>query len=258
MLAILSLLLVVTLSILITRIATVALTQTGLSREAARFQARSAFTGSGFTTDESEKVVGHPVRRRIILILMLLGNAGIVTAVSSLILTFVGRNESGSVGLRVVLLVTGIVALWALASSSWVDRHLSRVIERALRRYSTIDVSDYASLLHLVGDYRLVEFQVRENGWLAGRKLAECGLRDEGVLALGIKRAKGTYLGAPGGSTSIGAGDTLILYGRDRVLEDLERRRRGASGDRDHEEAVSEQRRVSAEEQQRDEAAETE
>lgn len=92
---ILSLLLVVSISILITRVATVALTHTGLSREAARFQARSAFTGVGFTTQESEKVVNHPVRRRVVLGLMLVGNAGIVTAVSSLILTFT-RLEGGS------------------------------------------------------------------------------------------------------------------------------------------------------------------
>ena len=64
MTAILSLLLVVTLSILVTRIAAVALRHTGLARQTARFQARSAFSGAGFTTSESEKVVNHPVRRR--------------------------------------------------------------------------------------------------------------------------------------------------------------------------------------------------
>jgi len=59
MIAILSLLLIVTLSVLVTRTAAVALTHTGLTRETARFQARSAFTGAGFTTMESEQVVGR-------------------------------------------------------------------------------------------------------------------------------------------------------------------------------------------------------
>ena len=68
MIAIFSLLLVLVLSLLITRIATIALTYTGLSRQSAKFQARSAFTGVGFTTSESEKVVNHPVRRRVLLI----------------------------------------------------------------------------------------------------------------------------------------------------------------------------------------------
>ena len=63
MISIVTLLLVLTLSILLVRIATVALTHTGLSRESAKFQARSAFTDVGFTTSESEKVVNHPIRR---------------------------------------------------------------------------------------------------------------------------------------------------------------------------------------------------
>ena len=54
------------LSLVITRIATTALSLTGLSWEAAKFQARSAFTGTGFTTSEAERVVDHPVRRRVI------------------------------------------------------------------------------------------------------------------------------------------------------------------------------------------------
>ena len=97
MLAIVTLLLVVAFSILVTRTAAVALTHTGLSQEAARFQARSAFTGVGYTTSESETVVNHPVRRRIVMLLMWVGNAGIVTAISTLILSFVNRGDTQGV-----------------------------------------------------------------------------------------------------------------------------------------------------------------
>jgi len=55
---------ILALSLVITRVATVALTMTGLSRQVARFQARSALTGTGFTTSEAETVVNHPVRRQ--------------------------------------------------------------------------------------------------------------------------------------------------------------------------------------------------
>ena len=55
MVALASLLIFVALTLLINHIATVALSLTGLSREVARFQARSAFTGVGFTTNEAEK-----------------------------------------------------------------------------------------------------------------------------------------------------------------------------------------------------------
>ena len=113
-----------------------------LTMRTARFQARSAFTGAGFTTAESEKVFGHPLRRRIVMLLMLLGNAGIITAVSSLILTFVGRHGILSMGYKIVLLVTMVVVLWAVSVSKWVDRRLSHLIERALKRYTRLDVHD--------------------------------------------------------------------------------------------------------------------
>lgn len=90
---IVALLTVLGLSLLVTRIATTALTLTGLSREAARFQARSAFTGTGFTTGEAEKVVRHPVRRQVIAVLMVTRSAGLVTIVISLILSLTSGAE---------------------------------------------------------------------------------------------------------------------------------------------------------------------
>jgi hypothetical protein len=65
MIPVISVLLVVILSVVVIRVATVALVHTGMGREAARFQARSAFTGVGYTTSEAESIVTHPVRRRI-------------------------------------------------------------------------------------------------------------------------------------------------------------------------------------------------
>jgi Trk-type K+ transport system membrane component len=66
MIPVLSVLLVLTLSVIVIRVATVALVHTGMGREAARFQARSAFTGAGYTTSEAESIVNHPLRRRLV------------------------------------------------------------------------------------------------------------------------------------------------------------------------------------------------
>ena len=249
MIPIVSLLVVVSLSILITRIATIALTHTGLSKEAARFQARSAFTGAGFTTNESEQVVNHPVRRRIVMFLMLLGNAGFVTALSSLVLTFVGEEGSGSLVLKLALLGLGLFLLAVIAMSSWVDRHLSHLIDWALKRYTKLDVRDYASLMHLTGDYRLIELQVKRNDWLANKTLADAKLRDEGIVVLGIKRPDESFLGIPKGGRKISPDDTLILYGRVSALEELDTRQSDKVGEQEHTEAVEEQRAVNEKEE---------
>lgn len=52
------------LSLQLTRIATGVLIATGVPPTSTAFQARSAFSGAGFTTTESENVVNHPVRRQ--------------------------------------------------------------------------------------------------------------------------------------------------------------------------------------------------
>jgi len=250
MTAIISLLVVLALSLLITRVATVALTLTGLSREAARFQARSAFSGVGFTTSESEQVVSHPVRRRIVLLLMLLGNAGVVSALASLVLSVISL-ERGPLWPRLAALLGGVALLWWLAWSRWVDRWLSRLIRWALARWTTLDVRDYPALLNLSGGYKVAELQVKPGDWLAGKTLAEMRLRDEGVLVLGIQRADGTYIGAPRGWTEVRPGDTLILYGRAELLSELDRRCSGAEGDRAHAAAVAAQQELLERESER-------
>jgi len=74
-------LLAILFSFLIVRAASVALMMTGLEKNKARFQALSAFSGTGFTTKESESIVNHPRRRQIIRWLMITGNAGIATVI---------------------------------------------------------------------------------------------------------------------------------------------------------------------------------
>jgi hypothetical protein len=244
MLEVASLLVVLVMSLIITRVATVALTLTGMRQEAARFQARSALTGSGFTTTESERVVNHPVRRRVIMTLMLVGNTGLVLVASLMVVLLAGGQESGLAARwqPMALLLAGLVALYAAARSAWLERMMGRWIERILARHTDLARRDYASLLRLGGDYRVVEMHVEEGDWLAGRSLATLDLSREGVLALGVTRADGSYLGAPRGDTTLAPGDIVMLYGREAVLTDLDERRAGVGGQLRHAEAIARQR----------------
>lgn len=244
MTAVVSLLVVLTVSLLITRVATVALTATGLSRESARFQARSAFSGSGFTTSESEAVVRHPVRRRVIMLLMLVGNAGIVAVIASFVLTFVEPAPGALPWVRIGTLLIGLLGLLALANSRLVDRWVTALTMRALQRWTDLDARDYAGLLHVGGDYLVTELLVRPGDWLAERDLESLALRREGAVLLGIERPDGTYLGVPHGDATIHAGDVLVLYARRGVIARLDERRQDAGGDAEHQAAVQEQRRV--------------
>jgi DNA-binding transcriptional ArsR family regulator len=242
--AIASLLFVIAVSLLITRAAVVVLVATGMPRQQARFQARSAFTGSGFTTNESEAVLNHPVRRKVAMTLMLLGNAGIVASASTLIIGF-RKSGVGHGWMKVIELVAGLVVLLYLTRSAVVDRALTGLAKRLVRRYTDVATNDADSLLDLGGDSVVSELMVRDGDWLAGRTLAELGLYDEGVLVLGRHRPGGDYFGSPSGSTRLDAGDSVILSGRAGALRELDERPAGAAGDRRHAAESSEMREVS-------------
>lgn len=279
---IITLLVVLSVSLLVTRVATVALTFTGLSREHAKFQARSAWTGCGYTTSEAEDIVNHPVRRRIIMMLMFAGNAGVVATLGAMLASMVTITQSPNTmqeaalqaqdviedqaasGLaiatpqdemwesfmaefvdivaegesalvtRLLVLGIGVVVLFVLASSKWVERRLARIIERALKRFTRLEAYDFLSVLRLSDGYTVAEFKVAENNWVVGKSLQESRLSSEGIQVLGIHRKSGTYIGTPTGTTFIRDGDTLTMYGQGGHLENLDNRPSGADGDSAH------------------------
>ncbi|NEK86998.1 potassium transporter TrkA [Blastococcus saxobsidens] len=231
MAAVISLVVIVTLGLLVTRVATVALTMTGMSLAHARFQARSAFTGTGFTTSEAEAVVSHPARRRIVMALMLVSGAGAVSVLGTLILSFAGVDSTGGGLQRAAVIVGSLAALLWLARNQYVDRALRRVIERVLRRFTDLDVRDYAALLHLRGRWRVVQIPVEDDDWIASRPLGRLRLPEEGVAVLGVERDDGTWVGAPGDDLRLRSGDVVVLYGRQAMLDDITDRLHGDEGE---------------------------
>jgi hypothetical protein len=236
MAAIVSVIAVVLISMLISRFATIALSLTGMSREEARFQARAAMSGVGLTTRRPDDIVDHPVRRRIVLWLMIVGSAGIVTAIASLVLSFRGGSADARL-IRAAVLVGALLAVWLASRTKPVDRALSRAIAWLLERRGFV-ARDYGTLLDLGGDYAIAELGVRSEDWVAQRSLRDLRLRDEGIVVVGIHR-QGDYMGAPRADTVVEPGDTLVLYGKETLIAQLDQRRRGPTGDAAHAEAAS-------------------
>ncbi|ORB74991.1 TrkA C-terminal domain-containing protein [Mycobacterium scrofulaceum] len=236
MYAIASLLAVLAVSLLVTRVATVVLAASGMSGESARFQARSAFTGAGFTTTESEAVVAHPLRRRVVMLLMLVGNVGFVAAASSLILGFRG-GATGASWLRVFELAAGLILLVFLSRSPRVNRWLTSVIGRALSRFTDMQGRDSGTLADLGEGYVVSELAIAADDWVTGRTLEELRLPDEGLIVLGINRRDGHYAAHPAPDCRVACGDVLVLYGHTDAIADLDHRA-GDDGDASHARAV--------------------
>lgn len=235
MIAAITLFLVVSLSALITKVATIALVHTGLSTQSAKFQSRSAYTGAGFTTSESEKIMDHPVRRKIIFMLMLVGNAGIVTVMSSLILTFVLPTTLASKLYGLLIVLVGMTIVYFAIKSKWLDRVLSKIVSRMLQKYTYLNIQDFAAVLHLKDNYRISEKRIETEDWMANKTLIELELLKEGITVLGVDRDGEDYFGSPTGSFKILPKDLITVYGKAEGIISVFARKRDYTADIQHE-----------------------
>jgi len=219
---ILTVIFIVIISLLVTKIAAALLVHTGLSDRSARFQARSAFTGCGFTTSESEQITSHPGRRKVIATLMLLGNAGIVTVMTSLLLTFIHKDEQGLPWyFGVGILVGGIAILAILASSNKIDQFLNRQTTKVLKRFPNFSRREYSSLYNLADGYHVFDLFAGEGNWLVGKQVSDQEIISLGFLILGIENPDGTYSGTLSPDTIIQKNDLLIVYGNESQMAGL-------------------------------------
>lgn len=235
MAALISFFVILLISLTIVRIATTMLKMTGLSEDIAKFQARSAFTGTGFTTRESESILHHPVRRKIIQNLMLIGNIGIVSFISSLLLTFMTGQSNNDILLRFSILLGGAFILFLISITKPFNWVMSKAIERVLKRKTAVYSKDYDSLLFLSGEFEVIKVSVSPETWLSERSLSDLKLSEEGILVIGIRRTDGYYIGSPRGDTVLFSNDKLILYGKERILREIGNRPAGPEGDKNHE-----------------------
>jgi len=210
---------IVVVALLIVQLGANALVLTGMSQAAARFQASSAFFGVGFTTRESEMVVDHPVRRRIILHLIIAGNLGLTSALATLIVTMLRNDPEGfHILLLLFLIIGGAVAFGLLMNVGWIKRPLDLVMTRMLKKAGVIEALDYEVLLNVKEGYSVTEIEIGEDHPFAGKALMESRPSDHGIVVLGIHHEDGGFVGAPAKDEKIVAGDVVMIYGADRVV----------------------------------------
>jgi hypothetical protein len=211
------LLITIFISFIVVRIGGFALQLTGIEPEVARFQALSAFSGTGFTTREAERVVGHRTRRRIVTILIILGNAGLVTVIATLVASFTQVGGYGWFFIRLAIIIGGIFGLYQLILRSNVgqqiiDRLQRPIVKRVLRESPVIE-----EVFHVERDWAISLVAMKEGSKGVGLSVSE--IAAEGDLEiLGINRA-GSYLVRPGMEDKIAQGDRLLVYANRKAVK---------------------------------------
>ena len=219
MVAALSLLLILGISFFLIRLAAVALKLTGMAEANARFQAISALTGTGFTTAEAEMIANFPIRRKIVSWLMILGNLGIISVLSTLMISFVRVDANVEAVLIQLAWIIGVsVVFFAIMLTPFVDRLFCGMISFLLKKLTFLGGRHYQKLLQ-VGN----EFSVSEHQFFAEKSLSASELIShfEAFEILAVRRSSGTTERFTRDITPVKPGDSLVIFGSDSAHEAL-------------------------------------
>ncbi len=210
----------VTIYLFVSRVGTILLMNTGLDRPTASFQALSALTGTGFTTRASESVVGHELRRRIVMVLMVTGNLGLAGGVASIITVF--RRENVEFNLvRAAALVAIVAAIFWISGRKKMWRRINEWLTGYIEKRPMFHKSTAEELLNFHDNYSVVEIRVQENDHNVGKALRDTDFRKRDILVLSIER-DGALDPLPSPGSTIQAGDKLICYGNvDSIADSL-------------------------------------
>jgi len=211
------LLIAILVSFIIVRIGGFALQLTGIEPEVARFQALSAFSGTGFTTREAERVVGHRTRRRIVTILIILGNAGMVTVIATLVASFTQVSGYMWFFIRLAIIIGGIFGLYQLIIRSNVGRRITDWLQRPVMNRILREAPAVEEIFHVEKDWALSLVLIRESSKSIGLSVADITAEGD-IEILGIDRAR-TYLTRPDREEKIVEGDRLLVYANRKAVK---------------------------------------
>ncbi len=220
--AALSIFVLLSISVFIIRLASVGLRLTGLEEGSARFQALSAFTGTGFTTSEAEMIVNYPIRRKIVSLLMIIGNMGLVTVFAALVVSLVQtEGKVDAVLTQLAWLLGGLALLWFLMLNSKADRILCALIGKILECTTELGKRRYHRLLQIGDGYSVCEHPLIPEWLNHGRVMIEPHLAKLDLKLLVIRSPDGQISHGQLSDAVIENGHTLIIFGQDAAHEKL-------------------------------------
>lgn len=221
-------------SFIIIRIGAIAFELTGLEWSMATFQSLSCFSGTGFTTKESELVTGHHQRRKIASVLMVLGNIGLVTLIATFANSLRPELVVNQIAIPVLDMVFPIRALpwinlliiifvvyitYRIAVYTNLDRKFTDFLRSRIMKNEIIKRVSYEELVVATGGYGISQIEICDNSPIIDKTLMTSELRSQDITVLAIERER-VIMPNPPARTKLGLGDKLICFGK---LENIRR-----------------------------------
>ena len=215
-------------SFIIVRVGAVAFQLTGLEWSLAKFQSLSCFSGTGFTTKEAELITGDKRRRRIASVLMVLGNAGLVTMIATVasalnpentLLGWLSESFLPFLPLWSVrwvnlgLIVIALFVIYKVFTNKKFTQKLTGYLRMKIIKKEFFKSVSFEELLLLTGGYGITRLEVPGGNPLIDKTLAESELRKNDITILAILRGDNT-MPNPSADTKVQKSDELILFGK--------------------------------------------
>jgi len=215
-------------SFIVVRIGAVAFQLTGLEWSLAKFQSLSCFSGTGFTTKEAELITGDKRRRRIASVLMVLGNAGLVTLIATvasalnpentllgwLSKSFLPSLPTWSVQwVNMGLIIIALFVVYKIFTNKKFTQKLTKFLRKKILKKEFFKPVSFEELLLLTGGYGITRLEVAGGNALIDKRLAESELRKNDITILAILRGDDT-IPNPSADTKIQKSDELVLFGK--------------------------------------------
>lgn len=187
---------------------------TGLEAEVSRYQVVSMLTNTGFTTDEAQLIIDHPVRRRLSMFLILFGAFSLAVIISSItnILSKDLRLEELSI-INIILLV-----LLLAGKTPFIKDRLKKKFNREMEKKLEISELPIKDALYLDENDLVTDVIIKKDSEFIGRKAVDLVKRDEDISILFIKRGE-IYIRNQLNEEKIHEGDQLFIYGNKKTIK---------------------------------------
>lgn len=188
---------------------------TGLKVEVSRFQVISLMTGTGFTTGESELILGHPIRRKLATFLILFGAFSLAVIISS-----ISQFLSNDLRTKEVLTVAGaVVVVLCILKLTSIQGMLSKLFNRNMKQNVELADLPIRDVFLKNKEDALINLHIYKDSYLANHTLNQViKEHDElGLVVLFIKRGdvkirKNIY------DTALHEGDQILLFGTKTLI----------------------------------------
>lgn len=229
-------LIMVVISFIAVRAGAIAFQLTGLEWSLAKFQALSCFSGTGFTTKEAELITGNPQRRRIASVLIVFGNAGLVTLIATFANTLKPSVHLPKINIpflhlvvpsrilpwiNLLIVIIILFVFYRIVTHTKVTQKLTTMLRHCIIKKDIVKAVSFEELLVSTGGYGVSSLEVTKNNPALNKTLAETNLRERDITVLAIER-ENDVIPNPQSNAKILQGDRLICFGKlDRIRNEM-------------------------------------